>query len=148
MTYPSPSAEDTYLIPPRLPVSQPAQHRGGVEQQQLVADLLAAAQPPHHLLHLHHHHHLFPLEELLLPAGEEEERRDQQLAQRSPEESGDQRGGWRGGARQPAAGTSACKSRQIHSSNQVHTIHIAGQEMELVNSCLGNSLKETTPLIE
>ena len=116
MTYSSPSV-DTYLIPPRLPVSQPAQHRGGVEQQQLVADLLAAAQPPHHL---HHHHHLLPLEELLLPAGEEEERRDQQLAQRSEEESGD-RGSWRGGAGQPAAGTSACKSRQIHSSNQVHT---------------------------
>ena len=140
---PSPTAEDTYLIPPRLPVSQPAQHRGGVEQQQLVADLLAAAQPPQHLLHLHHHHHLLPLEELLFAAGEEEERRDQQLAQRSEEESGDC-GSWRGGAGQPAAGTSTCKSRQIHSSNQVH----AEQEMGLVMSCLGNSLKETTPLIE
>ena len=155
MTYSSPSAA-TYLIPLRIPVSQPAQHRGGVEQQQLVADLLAAAQPPHHLL---------PLEELLLAAGEEEERRDQLLAQRSPEESGD-RGSWRGGAGGVIImminiiiimimvnfirwGGATCSR---HICLQVSTnpffksgTYRAGQEIEFVNLYLG---KETTPLRE
>ena len=149
-TYSSP------LIPLRIPVSQPAQHRGGVEQQQLVADLLAAAQPPHHLLALDHH--LLPLEELLLTAGEEEERRDQ-LAQRSPKESGD-RGSWRGGAGGVIImmmiiiiimimvnfirwGGATC-SRQF--CLQVSTnpffksgTYIQAKEMELVNLYLGNS---------